>query len=200
MKSNTTIKVKVKSLFGGYRAAGLTSEELMTLNLSDDERFLLTINFVKKRAESIFSSNAHHHGWANILPIAGKIVKLCKHAEQSLLKGSNIKAMNIGFNIGEAVSKITLLLQTKELLDTYVEIEEFRPDLERGIKVITGNIKGGETTRKNHAKNRPDYQAFIDQRYKKNPNQSYEDLKKAAAAKYGCSERTIGRHTENPKK
>ena len=68
------MQIEIKNLFIGYRTAGLSSEELMKLNPSDEQRFHLSLKFIEARSRAINSAPANKYGWANIPSIAGKLL------------------------------------------------------------------------------------------------------------------------------
>jgi len=59
--------------------------------------------------------------------------------------------------------------------------------------------KGG---RKGHEKQRalwPEFQDYINAIHRKHPDYSYNCFKRLAAREFNCNEKTIERHTKNPK-
>ncbi|KGD62814.1 hypothetical protein T9A_00134 [Alcanivorax jadensis T9] len=73
------------------------------------------------------------------------------------------------------------------------------PDIERGEKQIESSSRGGDAAAERHRKKWPEYQSHIDNLYAENPRLSYADLQRKAAIKFEVSEKTIKRHTTNPR-
>jgi hypothetical protein len=76
-------------------------------------------------------------------------------------------------------------------------------DALRGKKVLEGARSGHEarygTTEEKLAR-LTGYQAFIDAAHARRPGRSYEALVEDACKHFGCSAKTIKRHTKNPRK
>jgi hypothetical protein len=85
------------------------------------------------------------------------------------------------------------------------ELEEIenKPHTERGLKNLEGikkaheNLYGTEDEKRDRWEN---YQLYIDKLHTRRKSLSYSDLKEKTAKHFGCTSKTIDRHTNNPKK
>lgn len=107
---------------------------------------------------------------------------------------------------------ITLLYEhyigrPNDVMQTYSSLlafqaKELKPDASRGRKVKNSAALGHESvygTQQEKQSKWEEYQAFVNDLYKKNPSLSYVAMKERAAKHFGVASKTIQRHTVNPK-
>lgn len=95
--------------------------------------------------------------------------------------------------------KQLLAMASEDHAQTTEDLYTALPDMHRGRKALGGAKSGGDAAAEPHRQKWPEYQDYVNTLHGKNPRLSYADIKRRAATKFQVSEKTIHRHTTNPK-